>query len=309
MTLRSSSRADPHRTAAAFTLVELLVVVGIVVIVISLLFSAVQRVREAAAQVQCQNNLKQLGLALHNYQSTYNYLPKGMDGGPADADHMYLSTWMLAVYPFVEADIVYSQSRQAYRTQPDPFHPGPHPHVATVLKPYTCPLDTRAAGAQFVPIDRINVALTDYLGVSGKTSLVQDGLLFRDSRVSLTDLPRGTSNTLIVGERPASADLQFGWWYAGRGQADTGSANSVLGVLEPNFLPVESGSPCERSVYSFKPGHLNDQCDMFHFWSLHPGGAHFAFADGAVRFVRYEGADLLPALATRAGGDVADLPD
>jgi prepilin-type processing-associated H-X9-DG protein len=110
--------------------------------------------------------------------------------------------------------------------------------------------------------------------------------------------------TLAVGERPPSAELDFGWWYAGWGQAKDGSADMVLGVRERNVI----GQYCPPGPYMFVPAKLADQCAMFHFWSPHPNGANFLFADGSVRFLSYSADSILPALATRAGGETVTLP-
>lgn len=86
-----------------------------------------------------------------------------------------------------------------------------------------------------------------------------------------------------------------------------GSGDIILGVFEQNTQPVTAGS-CAPGSYPFGPGSLSNQCDMFHFWTLHAGGAHFLFGDGGVRFVNYDAAALLPALASRAGGEPAKGP-
>ncbi|HMF16230.1 MAG TPA: H-X9-DG-CTERM domain-containing protein [Gemmataceae bacterium] len=78
----------------------------------------------------------------------------------------------------------------------------------------------------------------------------------------------------------------------------------ILGVQEHNIMPITAG-PCPPGTYTFEPGSISNQCDMFHFWSLHPGGASFLFADGSVHFLSYSVAPILPALASRAGGETA----
>ena len=152
------------------------------------------------------------------------------------------------------------------------------------------------------------VAFTSYLGVCGKDYSTKDGILFHNSRTSLADVTDGTSNTLLLGERPPSSDFQFGWWYAGVGQRRTGSADLILGVCEQNLQPIISGSPCGPGAYSFRASQFSDPCGMFHFWSPHSGGANFAIADGSVRFIGYGAAQLLPAIASRAGGETVSVP-
>jgi prepilin-type processing-associated H-X9-DG protein len=151
------------------------------------------------------------------------------------------------------------------------------------------------------------VGMTSYLGVSGTNSPAKNGVLFINSQVRLTDISDGTSNTLLIGERPPSSDRTLGWWYRGIGQNMDGSAEVVLGSRELNYAPVTI--PCPPGPYQFTPGSFDNSCDTFHFWSPHPGGAHFAFADGSVRFLTYSADPILPALATRAGGEAVTVPD
>jgi prepilin-type processing-associated H-X9-DG protein len=143
----------------------------------------------------------------------------------------------------------------------------------------------------------------------GTSFPLSDGVLFIDSRVRIADITDGTSNTIIVGERPPSADFWYGWWYAGYGQQGTGSGDMLLGAREQNA----SGNPfvfgCSPGPYHFAPGKVDNQCDLFHFWSLHSGGAYFLFADGSVHFLTYDADSVLPALATRAGREAVELPD
>jgi prepilin-type processing-associated H-X9-DG protein len=152
------------------------------------------------------------------------------------------------------------------------------------------------------------IALNSYLGVEGTNQFKKDGILYLDSKIRLTDIVDGTSNTLMVGERPASTDTGAGWWYAGWGQGKDGSADMVLGVREQytaQFYMVD----CPPGPFEFGPGSLKNPCDTFHFWSLHSGGANFLMADGSVHFLRYEAAPMMPALATRAGREVVAVPD
>jgi prepilin-type processing-associated H-X9-DG protein len=173
------------------------------------------------------------------------------------------------------------------------------------LAVFLCPADARRVGTTD---DGITAAFTFYLGLSGGTGLSHDGVLFQDSKVRIADVTDGASNTLLAGERPPSPDNRFGWWYAGIGQSLLdGSADSVMPAKEFNrtfYAPT-----CPPGPYQFGPGSPDNMCDTFHYWSRHPGGAHFAFADGAVRFLRYDAAPLLPALATRAGGEAVVVPD
>lgn len=295
------------RARRGLTLVELLVAIGIIALLVGLLLPAVQNVRAAAARSSCLNNLKQLGTAAHHYHADHGVLPPGMRYR-AFTDPLRFSSWLVALLPYVEQSALHAGVADAYRVSPIPFNNPPHAGLSTVIPLYVCPADARAGRAQTAQKTGHVVAFTCYLGVEGLDVKTCDGVLFRDSAVRFDDIADGTSNTLFAGERPPSADFQFGWWYAGAGQRGTGSGDMVLGVREPNLLPVVVGS-CAPGNYSFAPGRIDNQCDMFHFWSLHPGGANFAFADGSVHFLRYSAAPLMPALASRAGGEAVERPD
>jgi prepilin-type processing-associated H-X9-DG protein len=148
-----------------------------------------------------------------------------------------------------------------------------------------------------------HVAFTAFLGNAGTNLFRNDGVLFLDSQTRLTDVTDGASTTLLAGERPPSTDGHFGWWYGGWGQNKDGSADNVLGVRERHVYIRSVG--CPPGPYHFEPGRIDNQCDALHFWSLHSGGAHFLFCDGAVRFLTYSADLILPELATRAGGEPA----
>jgi prepilin-type processing-associated H-X9-DG protein len=223
---------------------------------------------------------------------------------------MPFSGWPLAIVPFLEQQALWEQARTAYRFVPLPFVNPPHTGLSTVVQAYICPSDGRIVTAQVSLRTHTLAAFTSYLGVSGTNTPAKDGVLFQDSRVTLVDVADGTTGTLLVGERPPSADFQFGWWYAGVGQRFTGSADMILGVREPNWQPIVSGSKCGPGNYPFMPADgFDDPCGMFHFWSPHPGGANFAFCDGSVRFLSYSADPVMPALATRAGGEAVSVPE
>ncbi len=291
----------------AFTLIELLVVIAIISILMGLLLPAVQKVRAAAARIKCANNLKQIGLALHNYHDHFNQFPPG-HRALFNSDRRPFTGWPLDIPPFVEQPALHTNAMAAFKITPWPFRNPPHTGLNTVVPIYVCPSDDRAASPQFAPRSKFYVAFTSYLGVSGNDYSTRDGMLFQNSHTRLADATDGTSNTLLVGERPPSADFQFGWWYAGTGQQLSGSGDMILGVYERNLQPVTAGS-CPPGNYPYMPGWFSNQCDMFHFWSPHPGGANFLFADGSVHFLSYSANAIMPALASRAGGEVVAAPD
>jgi prepilin-type N-terminal cleavage/methylation domain-containing protein/prepilin-type processing-associated H-X9-DG protein len=287
----------PHR---GMTLIEMLVVIAITGVLIALVIPAVQAVRDRALRLQCSNNLCQIGLALHLYHDVHHAFPPGLsyrDG----ADPYPWMGWQARILPYVEQDQLWRITQLAY-AQDNWFENDP-PHVgfSTMVAVYGCPADGRTF--EVANAKGLRVALTSYLGNEGIDLFRIDGILFLDSQVSLGSIVDGASNTLLVGERPASADKGWGWWYGGWGQNRDGSGDVVLGVRELNFGSVGTKS-CPPGPYDFGPGEINNQCDLFHFWSLHSGGANFVFADGSVHFLTYSANSIMPALATRAGGEV-----
>lgn len=286
----------------ALTLVETLVVIAIGAVLIGLLLPAVQAVRAAAVNTRCQNNLKQIGLALQNYHAAANVLPPGLRTGK-DAEYPFLS-WLARLLPYLEHDALWHETIAAYGEDRVFTHNPPHTGLSTPVALFVCPADGRGLYVQSAgPYP--SVALSNYLGCTGKNLFSKSGVLFRNSVVRLSDVTDGTSHTLAAGERPTPPDFRFGWWYGGGGQAGTGSLDSVLGVRDLN-ITVQAAAACGRGPFAFVPGKLDELCDMFHYWSLHAGGANFLMCDGSVRFMTYASDGLLPALATRAGGDSAD---
>jgi prepilin-type N-terminal cleavage/methylation domain-containing protein/prepilin-type processing-associated H-X9-DG protein len=280
------------------TLTELLVVIAIVGILLAILLPAIQKSRDAAARTQCANNLRQIGLALHEYHNCHQSLPRGMSYNDGKDPFLYMS-WHTRLLPFVEQAALWQQAENAYSQFPSPFwHSPPHPLNAVVLT-YACPADSRTSAT-----NPQGVGLTAYLGIQGVDQNRKDGVLFVDSQIRFGAITDGLSNTLFVGERPPSGNTLFGYWYAGWGNDKDGTADMVLGVRALNIGLF--GKTCPIGPYEFRPGQIQNNCDAFHFWSLHAGnGANFLFGDGAVRFLGYSANSIMPALATRAGNDTA----
>ncbi len=286
-------------------MIEMLVVLAIIGLLVGLTLAAVQQVRMAAARAQCQANLRQIGIGLHGYHDAYGAFPPGV-GFRGEGDPYYCMNWHTRILPFVEQTPLWKQAQQAY-AQTILFNQNPpHTPLTVIVKLYTCPIDRRTAviggGRYGGP-----AAFTDYLGVRASSGERKDGVLFLGSHVSLTDITDGSSNTLLVGERPPLTERSLGWWYAGVGVDGGGTADGVLAAKERNTYPILP--ECPFGPYNYGPGRLDYPCDSLHFWSQHPGGANFLFADGSVHFLPYSAASILPALASRNGGEAVSPPN
>jgi prepilin-type N-terminal cleavage/methylation domain-containing protein/prepilin-type processing-associated H-X9-DG protein len=184
------------RRRSAFTLIELLVVIAVIAVLIGLLLPAVQKVREAAARTQCQNNLKQIGLALHDYHSALNVLPPGRDAN-SFSTHAYL-------LPYLEQDNVYRliNFKVSYN---DPSNAAA---LAARIKTFLCPSDPRTplvpagwAGNNYRANQGSNI-LWGMPSATGPNSTLPapNGPFYIDSAVRLTDITDGTSNTAAFSE-------------------------------------------------------------------------------------------------------------
>jgi prepilin-type N-terminal cleavage/methylation domain-containing protein/prepilin-type processing-associated H-X9-DG protein len=298
----ANSRTIGH---PAFTLPELLVVIGIIGVLIGLLIPAVQKVREAAARTRCANQLRQVGLGLIRHHDERGMLPCGAIPNLPRYDYPAL-TWLGRILPYIEQETAWQNTVADYAASRNPFRGPPHVNFSLPIALYSCPSDPRGPGPHRTHRNRV-VAVTSYLGNLGTDHTKKDGVLYSGSRTRFGDISDGTTHTLMVGERPPAPDFWYGWWYAGVGMAASGSPDSVLGVRE-----LRLGAPftpsCQTGPYQFEGTTITDPCGVFHFWSLHPGGGHFLMCDGSVHFLRYSADKVLPALATRAGGESVELP-
>jgi len=302
----------------AFTLIELLVVIAIIAILIGLLLPAVQKVREAAARTQCMNNMKQMGLALHNYHDSNGVLPKGFSTYTSAAPYEGAWSWMAQILPYVEQDNAYRQAKTFATSGGSNWYAWYNPTCSLKMKVFTCPADPR--GTQVYPGPPAGIAdqaLTTYLGNSGTTATKFDGVLFKDSKLTLVQITDGTSNTILVGERPPNSNIEFGWWFAAYGYDGQGNGDCVMtsnDVAIANYFIANYSSspnlPCDGTAaqkIGLQPGKPAVGCDAAHYWSFHPSGALFLMGDGSSRMISYANNNIIPMLSTREGGEVFTL--
>ena len=299
-----------------FTLVELLVVIAIIAILIALLLPAVQAARAAARRLQCANNLKQVGVALHNYHSVHSVFPVGFWGNlyiPVNQEDGW--AWGTFILPYLEqGDIneAFDFSLDSYRNFTVNRQAAAH-HVQV----YICPDDPQAPELVGCCGDWMqgshrheDVAMTNLAGVTGAIYLdgfgwyrgdernasdivVNNGLLYWDSKVRIVHITDGTSHTLAVGETagggPASHRAHY--WVT------FNVMSTYRGINGPLTVPGGWSNPSDPYIWW--------QIENGNFSSYHPsGGAHFVFADGSVHFLS-ENIDqtVLAALASRNLGE------
>ncbi|MEX0724909.1 MAG: DUF1559 domain-containing protein [Planctomycetaceae bacterium] len=299
------------RSRIGFTLIELLVVIAIIAVLIALLLPAVQQAREAARRTQCKNNMKQIGLGLHNYHDAFKVFPPGSTDMQAHMSNGFLSHGLLTdILPYIDQTNVYNRlnwnvvgwmNSAAWGTM-DPLHTAA---VGTIIPAFLCtsspckPLQLfdGAPGAGTYPYLN-GTARSDYVGINGSINTLRPGssrsavggTFFMNSDVDVGDIIDGSSNTMGVGEFSGLAKGQrisahgghtpydCATWAGGYDDQSYGNYSHTRVMRHPpNTQYYYSGAPNDPPIaWALGDAPLK---------SMHEGGVHILLMDGAVRFI------------------------
>jgi prepilin-type N-terminal cleavage/methylation domain-containing protein/prepilin-type processing-associated H-X9-DG protein len=294
-----SNVSTSRQMRSGFTLIELLVVIAIIAVLVSFLLPAVQQAREAARRSSCKNNLKQIGLALHNYYDSYNVLPPGVVHKSGNQNVAALASygWGTFILPYLEHGNIFdgmqtngSDLDSILRLSSQPaIQALPKTHISI----YRCPSDTAPElnsrrewdnpYSAFFNNEPVHLGTSNYVANCGSRwstpeNWITDrqdpyGVFWGDSAVRFQDITDGLSNTILIGER----EWEGGWaanWVGQRNYNGTGiwGARQNLAILNVKIndpLVQPNDNPAITRGYS----------------SLHKGGAQFLFGDGRVVFL------------------------
>ena len=335
-----------------FTLIELLVVISIIGVLIGLLLPAVQAAREAARRIQCTNNLKQIGVALHNYMDAHGVFPPGYvsainptitDACNQDAENANSIdlgpgwAWGSMILPQMEQGPLFNSINFSLSVA----YPANNTSSITQVSAYLCPSDT---GPDVVPVfadppDPANpgsfssssildrVARGNYVGMWGIGEICAGsgpqnannvgsigsgaGIFQRNSRTRMADVTDGTSQTIAVGER--SHNLSYVTWTAR-------TPNGWLGITSPIEGGTDRFNPSPEETWTQVMGPVGleggnrtinePRAHVEDYWSRHPGGATFLFADGSVHFLKNGiRPEVFRALATKGWNEIISGTD
>jgi prepilin-type N-terminal cleavage/methylation domain-containing protein/prepilin-type processing-associated H-X9-DG protein len=313
----------------AFTLIELLVVIAIIAVLIGLLLPAVQKVREAAARLKCQNNLKQIGLALHNYEGSYGHFPashwrKVWESDPTNPQGHFRWSCLAQLTPYLEQTAVYNAldltvplyGGGTIQPQAVPF-PQNRPALSVIIPAFLCPSDE----FRFVKPDQ---GPSNYVACVGSNrdgdAAVGDGLFFQNSKVKVAEVADGTSNTAAFSESllgpggpaqtGATGDERVLYKNVTATVNEANCAASTTLVTDRGALWADGAYNC--GLYNHVPPPNSPMMDCVRHsnpaWkaarSRHAGGVNLLRGDGSVGFVRDTVAPAAwQALGTRAGGE------
>lgn len=286
---------SPNRIRQGFTLIELLVVIAIIAILVSLLLPAVQQAREAARRTQCKNNIKQLGLALHNYHDTFKSFPPGwVDQNQSTAANW---AWSIYLFPNIEQGNLY-QLLEVGDVQLGQALDDPNKLrlMTTPLQAFRCPSDTapdinnrKLLLSELGNLQR--TAVSSYMAANGGGDWTYDqdvdGSFARNSRVRIRDFQDGTSNTIMIGER--AWELQVPNSTTGNDQCNAGnvygvSADPAIGIHLQRMVMAKGLFGMNQTGPDLTVSPVIPICARS-FSSRHAGGAQFLLGDGGVRFV------------------------
>jgi prepilin-type N-terminal cleavage/methylation domain-containing protein len=294
----------------AFTLVELLVVIAIIGVLVALLLPAVQAARESARRTQCANNLKQMGIALHNYHDTFQKFPFGWSDRGAG--------WTTMILPQIEQKPLWDTLGFNESNNWDSDNTPNERACGTYIQTFRCP--SMAVIPKYITNQGIpNRVPTSYRGVASSTADSDDlstsvkksametpnleGMFFTCSHVRMAEVTDGTSNTFMIGESRFETFVQDGnemdFWYIGSPQIDPCSCQTG-GATEQSEFCGSTGVPFNARSIPSTSGYVKE----LSFTSLHPNGAQFSLADGSVRFVTFTiNQPTYQALGSRGGGE------
>ncbi len=313
-----------NRTSRGFTLIELLVVIAIIAILIALLLPAVQQAREAARRSSCKSNLKQLGVALHNYHDTHSVLPfatvcridntanrPGTNGNTRQS-------WFHMILPQIEQGPLYEAIQP--RIQGNQF-PGGWPEATTVVNVMMCPSDPAN------PKTTQQGFHGNYMPCHGDSHSGADdsfpnsnGMFFPISRTKFRDVTDGLANTIAIGEIKLQLDSISGSGDANQSQVCGGShdlrgryhntyhGNATFTTLRPPNTPVGDVAQYCNGTPQVPCRECRTGNQETHARSYHTGGAQFVMGDGSVHFFSENMAQgVFQALGTRGGGEVVSF--
>jgi prepilin-type N-terminal cleavage/methylation domain-containing protein/prepilin-type processing-associated H-X9-DG protein len=243
---------------SGFTLIELLVVIAIIAILIGLLLPAVQKVREAAARMKCENNLKQLGLAMHMYHDSYGYFPASFSKNPPQSQNNW--GWLTSLLPYVEQAPLYA----SLNTTTVAF--GANSYTTGIVPPiFLCPSDPASS----------NITNAYFSGYARTNYLVSEQVSDGGSQYNMRVITDGLSNTIMIGERDGTT--QVGGIWGGR------DSTGVQGVIARPNWPLNTPYPYGAKI----PSKADDPTCISYTWSSkHAGnGVNFAFCDGSIHYL------------------------